>query len=193
MALALSPILRFGPGGDFLSDVFADRLENSAPIAAGESGDFDPGASSGSPGHPGGDGASPRTRAGRSDDLFESDASSALAGGRVAPDSVPGPDGLELSALARRAGGLLVAQRLLAVHSLTLGAAATLVTSMLATIHRVSEPVRTLRHPADRPGQPVGLTADSNSIRTSPRPAVSSRVPSLFASHAADHRHGVQP
>jgi hypothetical protein len=193
MAIALSPILRFGPGGDFLSDVFADRLESSAPIAAGESGDFDPGASSGSPGHPGGEGAQARSRGGRSEDVFQSDGSSALVGSHQVAGGAPGPDGLELSTLARRAGGLLVAQRLLAVHSLTLWAAASLVTSMLATIQRVSEPVRTLRHPADRPGQSAVPTSDPAPIRSSPRPAVSSRVPSLFASHAADHRHGVQP
>lgn len=207
MALALSPILRFGPGGDFLSDVFADRLEGNAPIAAGESGEFDPGASSGNPGgYLGDESGSGHARAGldRGSDSFVGGIDAAAHGVHASGGSA-GVDGLELSDLARRAGGLLVAQRLLSVHAAALGAASALATSMLATIKRVSGPVRTLRHPADRvesTEQAALRAVDSRPVsfpnrftpqsRGTVRPLGSSRVPSLFSPHAAEPRPGAQ-
>jgi len=139
MALPLSPVLRFGPGGDFLSDVFADRFAPESSVSAGESGNFDPNSPGSGPGQDL-DGRVPR----RPSDSF-------LAGQdeRVSPRSGYA-DGLSLSDLARRAGGLLVAQRLIAAQANALRAASALVTSMLATIQRASEPPRTLRHEPNR-------------------------------------------
>lgn len=139
MALPLSPVLRFGPGGDFLSDVFADRFASESSVSAGESGDFDPNSPGSGPGQDlGGD--LPRR------------ASDSFCTGQDVPASVGSgyTDGLSLSDLARRAGGLLVAQRLVAAQASALRAASALVTSMLATIQRASDPPRTLRHEPNR-------------------------------------------
>jgi hypothetical protein len=196
MAFALSPILRFGPGGDFLSDVFADRLESSAPIAANESGDFDPGSSNGGPGFGSDAGDTGHRRA--SDSFVAAEAAELVSLSGTKPASAL--DGLELSDLARRAGGLLVAQRLLSLQASALVAAGAVVTSMLATIRRVSEPARTLRHAADRAEarQPDARPADPRPF-SSPKPIAnhivpepadvavrSSRDPSLFSSRIND-------
>jgi hypothetical protein len=196
MAFALSPILRFGPGGDFLSDVFADRLESSASIAANESGDFDPGSSSGGPGF--GAHADEAGHQRTSDSFVTAEAAELASLSGTKPASAL--DGLELSDLARRAGGLLVAQRLLSLQASALGAAGAVVTSMLATIRRVSEPARTLRHAADRaearqpdarPAEPRPLAPSKPNLGpAAPEPATdgvrSSRAPSLFSSRIND-------
>lgn len=158
MALPLSPVLRFGPGGDFLSDVFADRFASESSVSAGESGDFDPNSpGSGANQDLGGD--MPR----RDSDSFRARHDDPVSSGSGYAD------GLSLSDLARRAGGLLVAQRLIAAQASALRAASALVTSMLATIQRASEPPRTLRHEPNRK-EPVRSLEFSRPAPSTPRP-----------------------
>lgn len=145
MAIALSsmlaPLLRFGPGGDFVSDVSAASSRPGAnhSVEAGEGGVFDPnsegpgnGAMYGSTGH-----RQPVDAFLASDGAGEEES--------IGDDR----DALVLSDVARRAGALMVAQRLLTAQA-AVGQALSRSASFLNAA-RAPEPPRVLRHPAETP------------------------------------------
>lgn len=148
MAIALSsilaPLLRLGPGGDFVSDVAADRPGANHSVEAGEGGTFDPNSEG-----PGNGAMYAPTR--RGTDAFQHADPSG-----VSPDDAADADNrdaLVLSDVARRAGALMVAQRLLsaqAVVSQVLSRAA-----VFMNIARPPEPPRVLRHPPDEAPAPL--------------------------------------
>lgn len=160
MSLAISPILRIGPGGDFTLDVVGDRFVAEPSVARGESGSFDPhsggGGGSGAAGDGGASGEHSRMPGrgwgrDRSGDLVDVGVllfgSSDERGVAVGAD---GRDGCQLSEIARLAGGLVVAQRLLVAHEAAVGGVLSIAKSMIGALRRASEPVRAVRHGPDR-------------------------------------------
>lgn len=156
MAMAISPLLRFGPGGDFTSEVFADRFEHLAGIQSGEAGDMC--SDSNSPGMGWSAGSDEFVAGGSGVDSGES------LSGADARGVGDRRDALELSSVARRAGALIVAQRILSAQSGVVRAIGMLAATLRTGPNRASISPRIVRHEPDRSAD-LGLVASRAGVR----------------------------